>query len=134
MEYALVQNQIKELPKHYNVVKNLFKDAQSLALSIAYITNGGINLLLGDIKKIVENGGEVRIICDDSEATHPQAIKKLLDVGAQIKVYKPDAGILHTKIWLVKKDNTWHCLIGSANCTKSALFDNVEASVSFNVK
>lgn len=130
---ALIQNQISTLPNHRRKIKELLENAKNLNLSIAYIRNTGVDIVGDDIKAVIDRGGKVRIICTDAMGiTQASAVKRLLDVGATIKVCKLGIGTFHAKFWLLEKTDGWHCIVGSANLSKSALEYNVEASLAID--
>jgi len=125
-----VQNQIRFLPNHFNAIKSLLTDADEAILIVAFIMRSGTKLILENIKKIVADHGFVKLLCSiDMGITEPEAIVELLDNGVDVRVCKLEEGIFHPKIWLSKKNGYWNCLVGSANCSGSALHSNVEASV-----
>ena len=127
---ALIQNQISALPNHRRKIKELLEDAKNLNLSIAYVRNTGVDIVADDIKAIIDRGGKVRIICTDAMGiTQASALKRLLNIGATIKVCKLNIGTFHAKFWLLEKTDGWHFIVGSANLSKSAFEYNVEASL-----
>lgn len=128
-----IQNQITSLPNHYSKIKELLHNAKKLYLTVSYIRNSGIDVLYDDLKTIIDRQGEIRLICsNDMGITQPVAIKRLIDLGAKVKICKFETGTFHAKIWLADKANGWHCLVGSANCSKGALEGNVEASLAID--
>jgi len=125
-----IQNQITSLPNHLSKIKEMLTGCKKLLLTVSYIRDSGVNILIGDLKNIIENKGSVKLVCSsDMGITDPAAIKKLLDIGVEVKVYKLGEGTFHAKVWLSNKNNKWYCMVGSANCSKSAFIDNVEASL-----
>ena len=125
-----IQNQITSLPNHLTKIKEMLIESNTLLLTVSYIRDSGVNIILDDLKKIISNSGTVKLICsNDMGITDPIAIKKLLDIGVEVKIYKLDEGTFHAKIWLSNKNKKWYCMVGSANCSKGALVDNVEASL-----
>ena len=125
-----IQNQITSLPNHLESIKKLLNGSKEVNLTVAFIMRSGVNLILDDIIKIIKNSGTVKLLCSmDMGITEPEAVINLLNNGVDVKVYKLEEGIFHPKVWLFKKDNKWDCLVGSSNCSKSALISNVEASI-----
>ncbi len=121
-----IQNQIEHLPNHFEIVKNEFENSDEILLIVSYVRNNGVDSILPSL-----NNKPLKLLCSfDMGITQLDAIKKLLEnENVEIKVYKSKEGTFHSKIWLFKNNNKWTSLIGSANLTKAALFDNVEASV-----
>lgn len=125
-----IQNQIGSLPNHLKKIKSLLNDADKAFLTVAYIRNSGVDELLENFKVIVAKGGKIKLICsNDMGITQPSAIKRLLDIGVEVKICKFDTGTFHAKIWLAEKNSNWACLVGSANCSRAAFLQNVEASL-----
>ena len=125
-----IQNQIMSLPNHLTKIKEMLNESNILLLTVSYIRDSGVNIIIDDLKKIISNKGTIKLICsNDMGITDPVAIKKLLDIGVEVKIYKLDEGTFHAKIWLSNKNKKWYCIVGSANCSKGALINNVEASL-----
>ncbi|MBT9174278.1 MAG: hypothetical protein DDT21_02691 [Syntrophomonadaceae bacterium] len=125
-----IQNQITSLPNHLSKIKEMLSGSRKVYLTVSYILDSGVSILIGDLKNIIEDKGSVKLVCSsDMGITDPTAIKKLLDIGVEVKVYKLGEGTFHAKVWLSNKNNKWYCMVGSANCSKSAFIDNVEASL-----
>lgn len=121
-----IQNQIKDLPNHYETIKEQAKNANEINLIVSYVRQTGVNTILDDIRN-----KKVKLLCSlDMGITQQTAIKELIENNVTVKVYRSKQGTFHSKIWLFKTDKyKWNCIIGSANLTGAALFDNVEASV-----
>ncbi|MEO8065522.1 MAG: phospholipase D-like domain-containing protein [Candidatus Doudnabacteria bacterium] len=125
-----IQNQIISLPNHLKKIKELLKDSDKLFLAVAYIRNSGVDMLIDDLKSIIINKGDIRIICsNDMDITQPTAIRRLIGVGVEVKICKFEAGTFHPKMWLSEKNGAWVCLVGSANFSRAAFLQNVEASI-----
>lgn len=127
----LLQNQISELPNHYTVIKEQFERATEVRLVVAYIKKRGVEML----RQWLNGPKSIKLLCSfDMNITDPDAIAELLGMGVEIKIYHTNEGTFHPKVWLFKESGhqTWNCIIGSANLTKAALSDNVEASVFIN--
>ena len=125
-----VENQIDN-DGHYKVISQQLKEASHAALMVAYVQKSGVAALREEINAI---GSKIQLLCSfDMNITDPDAIKELLDLGVTVKVYRVHRGTFHSKIWLFKKNTKhWNCLVGSANLSRDALFNNIEASVLIN--
>lgn len=123
----LVHNQIEGIPSYHSVVADQFKEALNADLIVAYVQQSGVSAL----KEFVLATRRTRLICSlDMEITDPMAIKSLMDMGVEVKVYQSRRGILHSKFWLFEsRDGHRNCLIGSANLSAAALYQNVEVGV-----
>lgn len=130
MGRIFIQNQITSLPNHLTKLKDIFAESKAAYLTVAYVKESGVNALQQELKGIIQNKGYVKLICsNDMGITDPQAIKLLLDMGVEVKVFKLDEGTFHAKVWLSNKHDKWYCLVGSANFTMAAFVRNVEASL-----
>ena len=121
-----VQNQISYLNNHKKVIIDEIKKANEMLFVVAYVRENGVDVILEKIKN-----KPAKLLCSlDMGITQLSGIKKLLENGVEVKIYKSNEGTFHPKIWLFNNnDNQWRMLIGSANLTRAALVDNVEASV-----
>lgn len=125
-----IQNQISSLPNHFTKIKEILSGSDLVMLMVSYIRDSGVSIILDDLKSVISKKGKVQLICSSEMGiTDPSAIKKLLDVGVEVKVFKLEEGTFHAKVWLSKIGKKWYCLVGSANCSKGAFLDNVEASL-----
>jgi len=130
-----VQNQIRSLPNHLTVIKDALNSSQEVILIVAFVMRSGTKLILNEIKQIIAKQGTVKLLCSmDMGITEPEAIRELLENGVDVKVFKLEEGTFHPKVWLFKKETIWYCLVGSANCSESALLSNVEASILMNTE
>lgn len=120
-----VQNQIRDLPDHKTVVAEELARSDEARLVIAYIKENGVDMILEELR-----GKNAKLLCSfDMGITQISGIRKLLQSGAEVRVYKSATGTFHPKVWLFKTGGRWRALVGSANLTGSALVDNVEAGV-----
>ncbi len=121
-----IQNQISHLGNHRKVIETQIDDANQLLFVVAYVRENGVDVILDRIKD-----KPTKLLCSlDMGITQLSGIKKLIENGVDVRVYQSNTGTFHPKIWLFGKNKTnWKMLIGSANLTRAALIDNVEASV-----
>ena len=120
-----IQNQISPLDNHKNVIVDEIDRASELRFVVAYVRENGVDIILDKIKD-----KPTKLLCSfDMGITQLSGINKLLENGIDVKVYESNKGTFHPKIWLFGKDRQWKMLIGSANLTRAAFTDNVEASV-----
>ncbi len=125
----LVQNQICGNSKnHKETIVDAIKASDEVCLVVSYVTSSGVDMILEHLK-----GKQVKLLCSfDMGITQISGIKKLLENGVDVRIYKTNEGIFHPKMWLFKGGDNWTALIGSANLTRAALMFNVEASVLLN--
>ena len=121
-----IQNQISHLINHRNVIETEIDNADEMLFVVAYVRENGVDVILDRIKD-----KPTKLLCSlDMGITQLSGIKKLIENSVEVKVYQNNKGTFHPKIWLFGKNKTnWKMLIGSANLTRAAFIDNVEASV-----
>ena len=112
--------------KHYSVISQEIKNADTIWLAMAYVSVDGVNEFYKAMK-----GKRVNLVCNiDLGSTTLLAIKKLLALKAEVKIYRPASGIFHPKLWLFGKTRKpKKFVIGSANFTKRGVQQNTEAGV-----
>ena len=58
--------------------------------------------------------------------THPDAIEWLRRIGADVRIFKDDAGLFHPKIYLFREHKRYALFVGSSNFTYGGFFANYE--------
>lgn len=61
--------------------------------------------------------------------THPDAIKWFLDIGADIRLFREDAGLFHPKVYLFRDQQRYALFIGSSNLTYGGFYANQEVNI-----
>lgn len=95
-------------------------------ISVAFITEGGISLILEELRKLRNKGIKGKIITGDYQCfTQPKALKKLLEFpNIQLKMSINNK--FHSKGYFFRKGKIWDIIIGSSNLTQLALTINFE--------
>lgn len=121
-----IQNQVSNLINHKDIITSEIDNADEMLFVVAYVRENGVDIILDKIKN-----KPTKLLCSlDMGITQLSGIKKLIENNVEVRVYQSNTGTFHPKIWLFGKNNTnWKMLIGSANLTRAAFIDNVEASV-----
>ncbi len=120
-----IQNQISHLNNHQEIITSEIDNADEMLFVVAYVRENGVDVILDKMKN-----KSAKLLCSlDMGITQLSGIKKLIEGGVEVKVYKSNKGTFHPKIWLFGKNKKWKMLIGSANLTRAAFINNVEASV-----
>lgn len=121
----LIQNQIQDMPRHFEAVVGELSQSDEVLMAVAYVREPGVDMILRQL-----NGKPAKLLCSfDMGITQIEGIRKLLQAGVEIRVYKTNNGTFHPKIWLFGNGGKWRMIIGSANLTAAALTNNVEASI-----
>lgn len=103
----------------------------SFKFSVAFITDSGIEGLLGILKELEAKHVKGQILTTDYLCfTEPKALEKLAQLSnIEIKMYRTGsdgANGFHTKGYIFSEKEIFHIIIGSANLTQSALSVNKE--------
>jgi len=59
--------------KHYNLIVNLE--------SVSYIDSTGLGVLIGALKKVKENNGDIKLVCTNMQ------LKKIFDITGLVKIF-----------------------------------------------
>ena len=125
---------ITNLPpnRHFDAIVAQMQAARRADLMVSYIQSSGVRALRREVVRLCgsEYGG-VRLICSfDMGITDPEAVRELRNAGVEVRIFESRRGVFHPKVWLFEgRDKRQRCLVGSANFTAGALFDNTEAGV-----
>ena len=125
----LVINALSE--RHHAQIAARLQEAVRADLAVSYIQQSGVRALRAHIDRLCNEGQGVRLICSfDLGITDPEAVGELKRLGVEARIYETPRGSFHPKVWLFgNADGGWCSLVGSANFTAGAMFDNVEAGV-----
>ncbi len=106
-------------------------ECKSIKIATAFLTYGGIQLIIDDIKKAIEEYGvSFEIITSDYLAfTDPNVLKYLNGIkGVDIRLFEcRDVGY-HKKIYIFSSEEKF-AIIGSSNLTTSGIVKNEEANL-----
>jgi len=104
---------------------------KEFAAFVAFASEGGIKLILSNLKKFIRKGGKVRLyIGVDLHATSKEALELLLkeNIPSYI-VYSPNDITYHPKVYTFEGESSYYIIVGSSNLTTKGLYQNVEASL-----
>ena len=70
-----VKESLNELigKKHYNLIINLE--------NVSYIDSTGLGVLIGALKKVKENNGDIKLVCTNMQ------LKKIFDITGLVKIF-----------------------------------------------
>ena len=123
----LVYNDIKSGEIVLTEIEDSLRVATSFDFSVAFITLGGLEMLLQALREAKERGVKGRILTTDYLTfNQPVALRKLLTLDfIETRVVTGEA--FHTKGYSFKgKDDEYTIFIGSSNLTETALKTNKE--------
>ncbi|MEI7668172.1 MAG: DEAD/DEAH box helicase family protein, partial [Erysipelotrichaceae bacterium] len=104
----------------------------SFIFSVAFISFGGLQLLLRSFDKLKNSQTKGRILTSDYQNfTDPKALRKIFEFkNIDTKIYLQDHfGGFHTKAYIFEFEDYYKVYIGSSNITESALIKNVEWNI-----
>lgn len=116
----------------YNEIKESLLKCNSYIFSVAFISFGGVQLLLRDFldSKKLNVVGKI-LTSDYLNFTDPNALRKLKEFSnIETKVFlQKNHGGFHTKAYIFENDDDITLYVGSSNITEKALLKNVEWNV-----
>jgi hypothetical protein len=106
-------------------LKQLAKSALEIKVLIAFLTESGLNWLPGDKFSLAEF-----IVGIDLGITSPEAIKRLQQQGACVRIFSEPGKMFHPKaIYLRTEENGEYLIVGSNNLTSGGISSNHELSI-----
>lgn len=125
-----ITNNYKEGKKVLSSIEDELLRCDRFQISVAFITEGGIEPLLSIFKELEKKNVSGQILTTNYLSfSEPKALKKLSELSnITIKMYDSEkAGCgFHTKAYIFEKDNVYRIIVGSSNLTDSALSKNKE--------
>lgn len=125
-----VSNDYKEGKKVLSSLEDELLSCDEFAISVAFITMGGITPLLQTLKELEKRGIRGRILTTDYlNFSEPRAINLLAGLkNISVKMYmtKRAQEGFHTKGYIFKNGEIYRIIVGSSNVTQSALTTNKE--------
>ncbi len=125
-----VSNDASKGKKVLSAVEECLLSCDEFAISVAFITSGGLVPLLQILSDLEKKGVRGRILTTDYLTfTEPQALEKLSSLSnISLKIYRTDeAGEgFHTKGYIFRYDGLYKVIVGSSNMTQKALTVNRE--------
>ncbi|MGL5053576.1 MAG: DEAD/DEAH box helicase [Cetobacterium sp.] len=128
-QYKLLSN--KENKIIIDIRKEL-EECDEFIISVAFITEGGLALILEQLKLLEEKGIKGKILTGDYlNFTQPKALEKLLSYkNIEVKLLLGEK--FHAKGYFFKKNKIWTLIVGSSNLTQTALTVNFEWNLKIN--
>ena len=125
-----ISNDYKEGRKVISSLEDELLKCDKFDISVAFITDGGIEPLLQTLKILEMRGIEGRILTTDYlEFSDPKALRKLASFkNIELKMFMSEetGEGFHTKGYMFKNNDIYKIIIGSSNMTQKALSVNRE--------
>lgn len=125
-----IYNDNKNGQKVFSAIEDELLRCDSFAISVAFITRGGITPLLQTLKELERRGVPGRILTTDYLSfSDPVALDTIASLSnIELRMYQTErAGNgFHTKGYIFQKSEEYRFIIGSSNLTQDALTRNME--------
>lgn len=125
-----IYNDNKNGQKVFSAIEDELLRCDSFAISVAFITRGGITPLLQTLQELERRGVPGRILTTDYLSfSDPVALDTIASLSnIELRMYQTDrAGNgFHTKGYIFQKSEEYRFIIGSSNLTQDALTRNME--------
>lgn len=118
--------------KIISVIRKELENCDEFIISAAFITEGGVALILEQLRILEEKGIRGKILTGDYlDFTEPKALKRLLKYkNIELKILPKEK--FHAKGYFFRHGNMWTMIIGSSNLTQTALTVNFEWNLKIN--
>ena len=125
-----VSNNYKEGRKVISSIEDELLACEEFAISVAFITLGGITPLLQTFRELEQRGIPGKILTTDYLTfSDPKALRILANFkNIELKMFVTENAKegFHTKGYIFKKEEMYRIIVGSSNMTLSALTTNRE--------
>ena len=125
-----VSNNYKEGRKVISSIEDELLSCEEFAISVAFITMGGITPLLQTLRELEQRGIPGKILTTDYLTfSDPKALRILANfTNIELKMFVTENAKegFHTKGYIFKKEEMYRIIVGSSNMTLSALTTNRE--------
>lgn len=125
-----VSNNYKEGRKVISSIEDELLSCEEFAISVAFITMGGITPLLQTFRELEQRGISGKILTTDYLTfSDPKALRILANFkNIELKMFVTENAKegFHTKGYIFKKEEMYRIIVGSSNMTLSALTTNRE--------
>jgi len=125
-----VSNDYRSGKKVLASIERELQHCDSFAISVAFITDSGIEALMMTLQELKRRGIPGRILTTDYLMfSDPKALRRLHEIGnLDIRMYRTRGAEegFHTKGYIFRQEEIYRIIVGSSNMTRSALTVNKE--------
>src|SRR5690554_6618753 len=122
----------------YNYLKESLDQCQSFSLSVAFISDSGLQLIIDELKRLEKKGIKGRLLTTNYEyKTTPKALEMLAELSnIEVKVFDAlnSSRKFHTKGYIFEMNDHFEIVVGSSNLTQYALKSNHEWNLKYASK
>lgn len=128
-QHKLISNREEKI---VSLIRRELENCDEFIISVAFVTLGGVTMILEQLKDLEARGVEGKILTGDYLTfTQPKALKKLLEFkNIELKVLSDEK--FHAKGYFFRKGDIWTMIVGSSNLTQTALTVNFEWNLKIN--
>ena len=128
-QHKLISNREEKI---VSLIRRELESCDEFIISVAFITLGGVTMILEQLKDLEERDVKGKILTGDYLTfTQPKALKKLLEFkNIELKVLSDEK--FHAKGYFFRKGDIWTMIVGSSNLTQTALTVNFEWNLKIN--
>lgn len=128
-QHKLISNHDEKI---ISLLRKELSSCDEFVISVAFITLGGVTMILEQLKELEKRGIKGRVLTGDYLTfTQPKALKKLLEFqNIELKILSNEK--FHAKGYFFRRGNLWSMMIGSSNLTQTALTVNFEWNLKIN--
>ncbi len=109
-------------------IQRELQDCDSMFMSVAFITKGGITPLKGTLKELEQKNIPGKVLTTDYLTfSDPEALDSLSSLkNLEIRMFRTSDIGFHTKGYLFRKNGDMRIIVGSSNLTQKAITQNYE--------
>ncbi|WP_294658930.1 DEAD/DEAH box helicase [uncultured Fusobacterium sp.] len=128
-QHKLISNREEKI---ISLIRRELESCDEFIISVAFITLGGVTMILGQLKDLEQRDVKGKILTGDYLTfTQPKALKKLLEFkNIELKILSDEK--FHAKGYFFRKGDIWTMIVGSSNLTQTALTINFEWNLKIN--
>ena len=128
-QHRLISNRDEKI---ISLIRRELETCDEFIISVAFITLGGVTMILEQLKDLERRNIKGRILTGDYLTfTQPKALEKLLEFqNIDLRILSNEK--FHAKGYFFRKGNLWTMIIGSSNLTQTALTVNFEWNLKIN--
>lgn len=124
---------VNDAERGTKVLTSLLREMETcdeFMFSVAFVTEGGVVVLLEALKELQKRGVKGKIIASEYQSfTQPKALERLLQFeNIELRIVT-DEYSMHTKGYIFRHGDEYVSIIGSSNLTQNALCENQEWNV-----
>lgn len=128
-QHRLISNKDEKI---ISLIRRELETCDEFIISVAFITLGGVTMILEQLKSLERRGIKGRILTGDYLTfTQPKALEKILEFkNIDLRILSNEK--FHAKGYFFRKGNLWTMIVGSSNLTQTALTVNFEWNLKIN--